>query len=357
MSKEALVIASGNLAAPRRTVMGLLGQMGFLDISGELAVSIFNDAGLPARALDEPDFPISLQQDLSIFLAMLGELESGRSPITLVFAMAQEIGINHFGVLGLAMQHADSMVDALKLLLAYPQLSWGHCRVLMLKAPQAITTTYSMDRPSENTAAEEDVDRLVEYCVAMDIVSSVRIVDDIMGGDFTPDRITLPFHQPHDWTQDRLFTPCPIEFGAEQASLVYPVGAEAAQPVHANPLAFRSYRAITEKLSLMLADEISLSERVSRWLWAYSTPLKRGEIAQQLALSERSLARQLKAEGTSYNALFAHVQAERAKNFLRNQALSVTEIAYRLGYTEPAAFTRAFSGWTGKSPRKWREER
>ena len=96
---------------------------------------------------------------------------------------------------------------------------------------------------------------------------------------------------------------------------------------------------------------------LTRWLWTYAPPLKRSEIAVQLAMSERSLARQLKAEGTSYNTLFAHVQAERAKNFLRNQALSISEIAYRLGYTEPAAFTRAFSAWTGLSPRDWRRDR
>ena len=83
----------------------------------------------------------------------------------------------------------------------------------------------------------------------------------------------------------------------------------------------------------------------------------RNEIAKQLATSERSLARRLKAEGTSYNTLFAHVQAERARNFLRNQSLSVSEIAYRLGYTEPAAFSRAFSTWTGISPRDWRRDR
>ena len=49
------------------------------------------------------------------------------------------------------------------------------------------------------------------------------------------------------------------------------------------------------------------------------------------------------------------MQSERAKNFLRNRDLSVSEIGYRLGYAEPAAFTRAFTHWTGQSPLKWRQ--
>ena len=91
-----------------------------------------------------------------------------------------------------------------------------------------------------------------------------------------------------------------------------------------------------------------------RWLWAYTPPPGRGEVAELLATSERNLTRQLAAEGTSYSELLARVQSERAKNLLRNRALSVSEIGYRLGYAEPAAFSRAFTRWTGQSPLKWR---
>jgi AraC-like DNA-binding protein len=104
----------------------------------------------------------------------------------------------------------------------------------------------------------------------------------------------------------------------------------------------------------MLAENIGLEERVMRWLWAYTPPPSRGEIAELLATSERNLTRQLNAEGTSYSELLARVQSERARNLLRNRELSVSEIGYRLGYAEPAAFSRAFTRWTGQSPLKWR---
>ena len=103
-------------------------------------------------------------------------------------------------------------------------------------------------------------------------------------------------------------------------------------------------------------DDISVSERVVRFLWAYSPPPRRRELADMLAMSERNLTRQLGKEGTSYAALLAQVQTERAMNLLRNPALSVTEVGHRLGYSEPAAFSRAFFGWTGLSPLKWRQQ-
>lgn len=71
--------------------------------------------------------------------------------------------------------------------------------------------------------------------------------------------------------------------------------------------------------------------------------------------SERSLTRLLTAQNTSYTELLALLQQERAQNFLRNRSLTVTEISERLGYSEPAAFTCAFSNWTGVSPLKWRK--
>ena len=52
---------------------------------------------------------------------------------------------------------------------------------------------------------------------------------------------------------------------------------------------------------------------------------------------------------------FLLIQEEPAKNFLRSTALSVSEVGYRLGYAEPAAFSRAFTQWTGVSPLKWRK--
>ena len=41
-------------------------------------------------------------------------------------------------------------------------------------------------------------------------------------------------------------------------------------------------------------------------------------------------------EGTTYAQLLAQVQSERARNLLRNGALSVTEIASRLHFSHPA---------------------
>ena len=68
------VIASGNLATSRRTIMGVLGQCRLFGIEEAGTREIFTRAGLPSRALEELDFPISLDQELEICNALVRTL-------------------------------------------------------------------------------------------------------------------------------------------------------------------------------------------------------------------------------------------------------------------------------------------
>jgi len=77
-------------------------------------------------------------------------------------------------------------------------------------------------------------------------------------------------------------------------------------------------------------------------------------VATTLGVSERVLRRRLKARGTGYRTLSDEVVAPIAKRYLRDSALSITDVADRLGYSEPASFVRAFRRWTGTTPDAYR---
>jgi AraC-like DNA-binding protein len=354
MDDQSTVIASGNLASARRTITGLLGQLVLLEVNDKDALALFTDAGLPARALQEPDFPISLEQELIICMALVRRLGNDRSAVRVFFQSMHVMGIENLGVLGMAMRHAATTVAALQVCLNFPQLTWGHSRMVVRRQSDISLFTFTMQRPQIRAASRSDIDSLVEYCLALDLVTSLRNIQDIIDSEEAPLYITFPFGQPADWHLVQESLPCPVEFSSAEACLAFPAAFDDTPLPRANPLVYKSYVSIAQKLSLMLAEEISLTERVTRWLWAYTPPLKRGEVASQLAMSERSLTRQLGKEGTSYATLLASVQGERARNYLRNPSLTVSEVGYRLGYTEPATFTRAFTKWTGSSPLKWR---
>lgn len=351
------IIASGNLASPRRIIAGLLAQLDILQVDKPTAQSIFTNAGLPARALEEPEFPVSLEQELAIIAALVSQLPPATSPVRTLFDALPDMGIENLGVVGMAMRHAATALDVLKVPLAYPELIMGHCRLVVRRREETAVFAFSMTRPSLRNTDETLIDDLIAYCVVLDLTTSIRNLEDVVGSGQPPLLVTLPYPEPADWPGVEQALNFPVQFNAGEASIVYPVAFDSTPPPGANPLLFKMYTSIAGKLSLMLAEDVTLQERVLRWLWAYTPPLKRGEIAELLAMSERNLTRQLKAEGASFSGLSARVQAERACNLLRNPTLTVAEIGYRLGYTEPAAFTRAFARWTGQSPLRWRRGR
>jgi AraC-like DNA-binding protein len=79
-------------------------------------------------------------------------------------------------------------------------------------------------------------------------------------------------------------------------------------------------------------------------------------LAKALSTSARSLQRRLAGEGVSFHAVLDRVRREAATEYLSDPKLSAGEVAYLLGYSEPAAFHRAFKRWNGMTPQAYRSE-
>jgi AraC-like DNA-binding protein len=74
-------------------------------------------------------------------------------------------------------------------------------------------------------------------------------------------------------------------------------------------------------------------------------------VAHALGFSRQTLFRKLKAEGATYKTVLDDLRHRMALRYLSGAKASVNETAYLVGFSEPAAFSRAFKRWTGKSPR------
>lgn len=87
---------------------------------------------------------------------------------------------------------------------------------------------------------------------------------------------------------------------------------------------------------------------ISRWLGR--THIDCATVAAELKLSERSLRRRLTDEGTSFRELLQSVRKERAQTILVKPGISMAVAAEQLGYSDTAAFSRAFKEWEGVAP-------
>lgn len=82
-----------------------------------------------------------------------------------------------------------------------------------------------------------------------------------------------------------------------------------------------------------------------------------GDVARALGIGSRTLQRRLGAEGTTYQQVLDETLKALAEGYLKQQQLSLAEVAWLLGYVEQASFFRAFRRWYGMTPQEFRHDR
>ena len=127
----------------------------------------------------------------------------------------------------------------------------------------------------------------------------------------------------------------------------------------------RPYDAITANLSSLPVDHLfsgnderdtfltQLRQTLSQLLPQGGGNIDR--VADELNLSRRTLQRRLSERNTQFQQVLQQVRADLAVRYLSDERLTVTEIAFLLGYTDPGSFSSAFKAWHGMSPLEHRQ--
>ena len=87
----------------------------------------------------------------------------------------------------------------------------------------------------------------------------------------------------------------------------------------------------------------------------YSSELSLDDIARRVASSRRQLQRAYAEIGdTTFRDHLTGVRMERAAELLSTRGMTVREVAYRVGYRQPAQFAKAFRRHLGVAPSDFR---
>jgi AraC-like DNA-binding protein len=81
----------------------------------------------------------------------------------------------------------------------------------------------------------------------------------------------------------------------------------------------------------------------------------KSKVASALNMSVRTLHNRLADSGTTYQQLLDRTRRELAEQYMQQQNISVSEVAYLLGFSDCSNFSRAFHRWTGQSPSDFRD--
>lgn len=144
----------------------------------------------------------------------------------------------------------------------------------------------------------------------------------------------------------------PLTFGSARNALVVE-GSIAARRVALQP---RYVFGILCERADMLLQKLESSKTVRGRVEGLLLPvLHTGEtgidtIAAKMAMSRWTLSRRLKDEGVTFERVLDELRQRMALDYLAARKVSVNEAAYLCGFSEAAAFSRAFKRWTGRSP-------
>lgn len=194
-----------------------------------------------------------------------------------------------------------------------------------------------------------------------EVSGTVKLLRDMQAGigtNIDPERIEMPYPTPQEAAAYETCFGCPVSFAATEARIWIPNEYLAIRMPTADPVAHRLYQNQCDALlhSRSHSGE-DLAERVRDHLGLFTDGFPAGrEVATALGVSERTLRRQLDAEGTSFRLLLEEVRTYKAKQLLSNATLSVEGVARQLGYAEAASFIRAFQRWTGVTPAAYRRK-
>ena len=197
--------------------------------------------------------------------------------------------------------------------------------------------------------------RLRQYAFDMLLVTWARMAQVLAGGRSVELELWFDYPEPDYYRRYRDRLP-PARFAMEANQLRFPAAYLDLPIETANP---STAKLVTDSCNRELGM-LSYTEDFLARVRALLVPDDGGypdleTVAARLFVSDRTLKRRLVKSGFTFRRLLDEARCRDSIRLLRDPTLSVEAVSQRIGYADPANFTRAFRKWTGTSPGAFRE--
>jgi AraC-like DNA-binding protein len=184
----------------------------------------------------------------------------------------------------------------------------------------------------------------------------VKMCRTSYGESFAPREVMLPLSGRDCDAGRRAYFRAPIRYEASDMALVMgrpeleaPLSTSNAELVRTSEESVRAYLMRLDRGSLVEQVKLRLSERLP------AGQASAEAIADELHMSPRTLQRKLRERGKTYRDVLEETRRELAEQYIQDPTVSINEITFLLGFSEPSSFTRAFRRWRGTSPTAYRD--
>jgi AraC-like DNA-binding protein len=188
----------------------------------------------------------------------------------------------------------------------------------------------------------------------------IRTWRKLTGYPVGPSHVSLTHRRGNSFPEFAAFLGCNIEFGAAVDEVVFPASMADIPIVSADPylnkLLIANFEEAHSPRPTTRGSFRSVVENAIAPLLPHGNA-RESEIARRCGLSRRTFIRRLTSESLTFSEILHDLRRDMAAQYLADHALSISQIAWLLGYQKVSAFTNAFKHWTGKTPREARSRR
>lgn len=309
------------------------------------AETALRGSGIALEALQTPEAMVEASQELQVARNLLAALEPDY-PLGLEAGMRSHA--TAYGVWGFALLASPTVREAIRVGLRYLDLTSVFCRI------EPRDTREALELVGHDAELPPD---LRQFIVERDAATVYTLIRDMLGEP--PDLAGVQFKfDPPSYTDALAYKfGCLPQFNQSRNCFAIR-HATLDQPLpQADSLTLQNCEFECQKLLSRYRSREGFSGLVRAHLLKQPGQLPGMQhVAQELAMTPRTLRRRLAAENTSFDALRVEVHATLAGELLSSTDLSIEQIADRLGYAEPSCFSRAFKKWRDVTPRGFRQQ-
>ena len=251
--------------------------------------------------------------------------------------------ISSHGPLGYAMVASPNVGQALMLVERYSELRLRIAKFTVERVRDRVRLVI------EDTVGWRDAE---EY-ISLHIVGAIGLLLETISGTRMADAIISFTYPEPAWIEEyaKRLDDVRFDFSASAGAIDMAETFAAMPCITADSGALEQAVRLCEREEVERQQEGDVARRVlDRLLERQGDYPSLSEMAKSLYMSDRTLIRKLKAQGTSYQMLLDDVRQELAVWYLRQTDLSVEAVAERLGYQDTSNFSRTCKRWFGLTP-------
>jgi AraC-like DNA-binding protein len=306
--------------------------------------------------LDKINFDQSKIQDPNAYLS-LKELKgvvqeayklSGCPHLGIMFGFAVSI-LNH-GFLGYAAMSCPTFGDAIQTVLSYLNTR-TNLVIIELQTCASSGNSYITIKLNTSDAL------LIQFFSEAVIAHIIKMRQFLTNCIEPPLKIELQYTKPEYVDKYQSLFQSNLVFNAEDTR-IWIHKEELNYPIQfADDASYQSAKKQLEEIKSQLSLKDDLVSKIKTTLLNESLHQSSMEtVAKHLCMTSRTLRRRLLSLGVTYQELLDELREQKAKKFLLNNKLSITEISFLLGFQDTSNFSKAFKRWTGFSPTDYRDQ-